>query len=40
MGLAAYRDLILALQILLIIPVSVASFKRSFSQLKLIKNYF
>lgn len=39
MGAESYKSLATALQILLTIPVSVASCERSFSKLKLIKNY-
>lgn len=39
MGLEAYNSLATALQILLTLPVSVASCERSFSKLKLIKSY-
>ena len=35
----AYPNLLIALQIMLTTPVTVASAKRSFSRLKLIKNY-
>lgn len=39
MGLEAYNTLATALQILLTLPVSVASCERSFSKLKIIKSY-
>jgi hypothetical protein len=39
MGLEAYKTLATALQILLTLPVSIASRERSFSKVKLIKSY-
>jgi hypothetical protein len=39
MGLKAYKTLATALQILLTLPVSVASCERSFSKMNLIKSY-
>jgi hypothetical protein len=39
MGLETYETLATALQILLTLPVSVASCERSFSKIKLIKSY-
>jgi hypothetical protein len=39
MGLEAYKTLATALQILLTLPVSVASCERSCSKMKLIKSY-
>jgi hypothetical protein len=39
MGLEAYKTFATALQILLTLPVSVASCERSFSKMKLIKSY-
>jgi predicted transport protein len=38
MGLEAYGTLAITLQILMTLPVSVASFERSFSKMKLIKS--
>jgi soluble P-type ATPase len=39
MGLEVYKTLATALQILMTLPVSVASCERSFSKMKLIKSY-